>query len=373
MPQFLTRFWLSTSLLLMIIAVQAQDVPDSISYQAVVRDINGNELANQFVTIQFSILHESATGPIFFQEFHDLISTNQFGLFSTNIGGGVPTGNGLYTTLGEIPWNSGLYFLEVSATLPGSGDTQILGTSQLLTVPYAFYADKAGVAETVLNEVDGDPTNEIITDFYIELPYLYVEEGDALFQVNVNELGLGVSPDNDPSNELIDDIQVQDDSLLIVTEGPNTLTFNLAEIAFATWHKNDFAVYNTTDRIGIGTAVPTSTLDVNGSISMAFETVTAGNYTMDNISLNAHAAVYICNVSSGDIFITLPQASSCAGRVYKFRKYNPTLTSSDVSILPYSGETIDGNDDYTLSLALPEFLTIISTGVEWIVIDHAFD
>jgi hypothetical protein len=373
MPQFLTKLWLSTSLLLMIIVLQAQDVPDSISYQAVVRDINGAELANQFVTVQFSVRHDSATGPIFFQEFHDLIETNQFGLFSTNIGGGVPTGNGLYTTLGEIPWNTGLFFLEVSATIPGSGDTQILGTSQLLTVPFAFYADKASVAETVLNEVDGDPTNEIITDFYVELPYLYIEEGDALYAVNVIELGLGVSQDNDATNELIVDVQVEEDSLLIITEGPNELTFNLAEISFATWHKNNISVYNTTERIGIGTANPTSTLHVDGSTSMAFETVVAGTYTMDNVSLNEHATVYICNVSSGDVFINLPQAATCAGRVYKFRKYNPTLTSNDVSILPYSGETIDANDDYTLSLALPEFLTIISTGVEWIVIDHSND
>lgn len=373
MPQFLTRFWLSIPLLLLCLTIRAQDVPDSISYQAVVRDINGNELANQFVTVQFTIRHDSATGPVFFQEFHDLIETNQFGLFSTNIGGGVMTGNGLYNTLGEIPWDMGLYFLEVSASIPGSGDTQVLGTSQLLTVPYAFYADKAGVAETVLNEADGDPTNETITDFYIQLPYLYVQEGDALFQVNVNELGLGVSQDNDATNELIDDIQVENDSLLIVTEGPDVLTFNLAEISFATWHKNDVAVYNTTERIGIGTATPTSTLHVDGSVSLAFETVAAGTYAMDNLSLNAHAAVYICNVTAGDIFISLPPAGSCSGRVYKFRKYNPSFTSNDVSILPDSGETIDGNDDYTLSLALPEFLTIISTGTEWIVIDHSHD
>ena len=48
----------------------AQTVPQGINYQAVARDAAGNELINQSLTIQFSIISDVSAGTISWQETH---------------------------------------------------------------------------------------------------------------------------------------------------------------------------------------------------------------------------------------------------------------------------------------------------------------
>jgi hypothetical protein len=112
--------------------VRAQ-VPQSMNYQAIARDKNGALLASKSMEVLFTIHDSSATGPVEYSELQ-LATTNQFGLFTLSIGkGSVQTGN-----FSTIKWSDGLKYLEVQIDL-GSGLTN-MGTSQLISVPYAFYA-----------------------------------------------------------------------------------------------------------------------------------------------------------------------------------------------------------------------------------------
>ena len=115
-------------------------VPQAFNYQAVARDASGSIIANQLVGIRFSILQGSSTGSVIYIE-KQFATTNQFGLFTLAIG----TGTVVTGTFRSIDWSSGLYWLKVDMDPNGGTSYSSMGTSQLLTVPYAMYAANAGV------------------------------------------------------------------------------------------------------------------------------------------------------------------------------------------------------------------------------------
>ena len=113
--------------------------PYAFKYQSVARDINGNPLVNAPVGIQIAIHDTNANGPILFQESHSA-TTNSFGLFNLTIGGGLASIGDLTT----VDWALGAKFIEVQADLTGGTNYQSLGATELLSVPYALYANQSG-------------------------------------------------------------------------------------------------------------------------------------------------------------------------------------------------------------------------------------
>jgi len=112
--------------------------PQGISYQAVARDLNGQILANTNVALRFSILQGSATGTAVYVEKHNL-TTNLFGLLTLQIGQGTAV-SGDFST---INWALGSYFTKVEIDINGGTNFVEIATSQMLSVPYALYANKA--------------------------------------------------------------------------------------------------------------------------------------------------------------------------------------------------------------------------------------
>jgi hypothetical protein len=109
--------------------------PPAFSYQAVIRDNAGEFLSNQTVGIRISIHTATTTGTIVYQETHQ-VTTNLVGLINLSIGLGSPT----IGTFSTISWSSGLMFLQVEADETGGTNYITLGTTQLVSVPYALYA-----------------------------------------------------------------------------------------------------------------------------------------------------------------------------------------------------------------------------------------
>ncbi len=113
--------------------------PQRINYQAIARSANGNVLQNQKISLRFSIIDSAQTGMVLYKEtFSD--TTNQFGLFSVEIGGG----NIVQGNFNSINWSNKAKFLRVEIDISGGSSYSDMGTSQLISVPYALYADKAG-------------------------------------------------------------------------------------------------------------------------------------------------------------------------------------------------------------------------------------
>ncbi|MCX7863001.1 MAG: putative metal-binding motif-containing protein [Bacteroidales bacterium] len=130
------------SFLLIIIYFTAKaQAPQGISYQAVVRDNNGNIIANQQVRFRFTIIQDASNGLEVYQEIQN-VYTNSMGLVNLFIGYGVP----YIGSLSNIDWANHMHFLKVEIDPLGGNNFIELGLTQLVSVPYAFYANICGNA-----------------------------------------------------------------------------------------------------------------------------------------------------------------------------------------------------------------------------------
>ena len=111
--------------------------PQKMSYQAVIRRSTGQLVADHEVGMRISILQGTSTGTVVYQEiFNPNPRTNANGLVSIEIGGGIP----ITGSFSSINWASGSYFLKTETDPTGGTNYTVVGTSQLLSVPYALYA-----------------------------------------------------------------------------------------------------------------------------------------------------------------------------------------------------------------------------------------
>lgn len=115
-------------------AINAQ-TPERLPYQAVIRDNTGQLLADQSVSVQFKIRQATANGELVYAETIDTNTTN-IGVFNAQIGSGtVIEGN-----MSAIDWSNGPYFLEIAYDLSGGSNYTLMGTTQLVSVPYSLHS-----------------------------------------------------------------------------------------------------------------------------------------------------------------------------------------------------------------------------------------
>lgn len=110
------------------------------NYQAVVRNSSGTPVINGTeVRLKFNIHDSVAAGPVVYTETQST-TANQFGLVSVQIG---QLGN-----LAIVNWGSGSKFLETDVDINNTGTFTPMGTSQLISVPYALYAANSAAGPT---------------------------------------------------------------------------------------------------------------------------------------------------------------------------------------------------------------------------------
>jgi len=114
-------------------------VPQSVPYQAVARNSSGNLIANQNVSLRFSIHDATSGGTVVYQETQS-VTTNAYGLFSVNIGTGTP----VIGTFSGINWGTNAKFTKVEIDPTGGTNYIDMGTQQMMSVPYALYAATSG-------------------------------------------------------------------------------------------------------------------------------------------------------------------------------------------------------------------------------------
>ncbi len=124
-------FWLTS--LSFVQPVFSQNSFAGIHYQTVVRDSEGLPLQNTSLALQLSIRTGAPDGEAVYAETH-AATTNQFGLVNLVIGQGTPvTGE-----FANINWSAAPHFLETAIDATGSGQFQVMGVTQFLSVPYAL-------------------------------------------------------------------------------------------------------------------------------------------------------------------------------------------------------------------------------------------
>jgi hypothetical protein len=358
------RFLVSLILGFSLIFQAEAQVPQGISYQAVARTSDGAELSNESIFIRISIRSSSVDGPIEWQEEH-AVTTNEFGLFHLIVGDGSSTGVGAAPVFSSVPWALSNHFLQVELD-PGDGIFELMGITQLLSVPYAFVAGK--VLDT--DDADADPTNELITNFNLQGTELTIEEGGQSHSVDLQSaLADG---DDVIGNESLTLIQLEGTILNLVESG-QPLSVELASLSEDDdWQIGNNTVFNLDDRIGIGTSEPSSSLQVNGSVA---STVILHESDIP-LNLNDSHHIIICNVSEGSLNAVLPAAATCSGRQYILKKTSLSQAEGSpiintLTISAQLGETIDGLSTLVLNSFFRQEITVVSDGNQWWIISRS--
>jgi hypothetical protein len=116
--------------------------PQSFKYQTKAKDASGNNIVNKLVSFRMSIVQGTMSGPVSYKEI-DTATTNPFGLATLDIGyGKVVSGN-----MAAINWSNGPYFIKIEFDPNGGNNFTLMGISQMLSVPYALYAQTAGTVD----------------------------------------------------------------------------------------------------------------------------------------------------------------------------------------------------------------------------------
>lgn len=135
---------------LLLVSIGFAQTPQQFKYQAVLRDGSGEILSNETVNIQIDILEGTSTGTTVFTELHSGITTTEQGLINLNIGS--------IEDLSVVTWNSDDYFIKISV------DGIEMGTSQILSVPYAIHSNSSGVYSEMLKFTGTtDATNDYVS------------------------------------------------------------------------------------------------------------------------------------------------------------------------------------------------------------------
>ncbi|MES2286983.1 MAG: hypothetical protein V4547_14930 [Bacteroidota bacterium] len=119
-------------------ALKAQ-APQGFNYQAVARNNSGVAVINQSIGLKINLRQGTATGTITYSETHTVTSSN-IGLLNLIVGGGTVVSG----TFNTIDWSAGPYFIEISMDITGGTNYVLMGTQQLMSVPYALYAANGG-------------------------------------------------------------------------------------------------------------------------------------------------------------------------------------------------------------------------------------
>jgi hypothetical protein len=124
--------------LLALPSVYGQSVPQGMKYQAVARDLAGEVMADQPISIKIALQGNDKSKMVHYIEVHD-VTTNQFGLFSLVVGNGAVTQG----DFNKIPWSSEDIWMEIGLKNAGESGFATISSSKLLAVPYAFHAGTA--------------------------------------------------------------------------------------------------------------------------------------------------------------------------------------------------------------------------------------
>jgi hypothetical protein len=228
---------LSITLVVIVTICQAQ-VPQAFSFQSLVLDVSSDPISDQDIGVLIQILDGSPIGTVLYSENHTP-TTNGNGLYSIDIG----NGNVISGSFETIDWLSGAKFIALSHDTDGGTDYTLVGSSQLLSVPYALAAGTSFIApkiyansSTLVAELDvarTDPT-ELFSYFYDWIQGdpedVFVEYSNLPDNVNIQRRTQNGFFDNPTSVDTIIDGFIRPNSYFGVVDPSVDLTLGSYEV-----------------------------------------------------------------------------------------------------------------------------------------------
>ena len=130
--------------------------PQSFNYQAVIRDSSNNIINNQSIGVQIAILQGNANGNSVYTEIFSE-TTNDYGLINLQLGSGISTDD-----FNTISWENGPFFIETSIDVNGGSNYLLMGSTQIMSVPYAIHSSTSTISlNDSVKDDDADPNNEL--------------------------------------------------------------------------------------------------------------------------------------------------------------------------------------------------------------------
>ncbi len=215
-------------LILLMSMVNRAQVPQKIAYQAVIRNASGAVIASEQVQVQVKFHKSTTEGEVVYSENHTVTSTQQ-GLVSLQLGAGTVVSG----SFSAIPWNENI-FIEVLVKRSSETGFTSMGTSQIVSVPYAFMANTALSATSAQNGISGFGNQG-------NIPFSTGAAWAPTTQVNVFDSTVVVSPKagHDPDKPIFAVTNSQGQVVMAVYE--NGVRFNV-EGSGAKGAKGGFAV-----------------------------------------------------------------------------------------------------------------------------------
>lgn len=126
--------------------------PKGFNYQGVARNASGVPMANTPIKLRLTVHQGTETGTTMFAEYHD-VTTNTFGLYNVVVG----TGHLITGVFNLDTWGPTAMFMQVEVDPTATGGSYVsLGSSQLMSVPYALYAANGPTGPKGLQGDKGD-------------------------------------------------------------------------------------------------------------------------------------------------------------------------------------------------------------------------
>ena len=189
--------------------------PQKINFQSILRNTNGEIVANKSVSLKISILSGSINGSSVYAETHTK-TTDASGLISLQIGNGTVL-SGVFANIG---WGNASHFIKLEVDFNGGSNYVVLGTQELMSVPYALYASKTDTSSLNLTNRLGEKVNVSDTSTMLN-PYLR----KASIQNSTLEL-FGIHSWEYPEGFSKEFVTISDDNLpYTVPNGKNLYTF----------------------------------------------------------------------------------------------------------------------------------------------------
>jgi hypothetical protein len=332
-------------------ALLAQAPPQRMTYQFVARNAQNQLIQNNAVGLRISILQGSTTGNAVYVETHTP-QTNGNGTATIEVGAGTVV-SGVFA---NIDWSTGVYYIQTEMDPQGQQGYSVTAVSQLLTVPYAFYAARSTRA-TIADSISGG-LSETDPNFNSSIAAGITAADTARWNLDLVD-----DADNNPTNE-IQTLTVVGDSVFLSGGGGGFSSTDLCK-----WKDNS----NNTGLYYPGTIVVGDTVTVDTSVysmyvkhrngsGFAFWGLTSGYPRMSLVGNNGTgASMYLADyINSQQTLLFGFDSSYGTSRHINFRingatqmtiSGNGNVGLSTGTLLPSSKLHVKGGDVYVDNIA----------------------